>query len=318
MSLSLSFPPKPCPHCKHPRKMRSHFDGCPAMNGSLAPTEIVPNLFVGPVEHRGDERFGAVVTILEEREQTMYSRCPEPRGAHCLIVHPDKNPRLLAKCGPAWAFIDRHLGQPSPLLCHCGAGASRSPTLVAGWLMSRLGLSLEAALTLLLVRPPVLHLWYGFLEELLTMEEALAAPLVERGTPGAARRLATALALSPDRASDAVVHLANLYEHRARVEESFDRAERAKPEGQTADWLNLATAHGPGLDALALVLQTGGVAQPKLITALTEDDDAARFVEALLLRITRRADTWAALQHALPSSFQDAGPARPLHKDSLT
>ena len=178
--------------------------------------------------------------------------------------------------------------------------------------MSRLGLPLEAALTLLLARPPVLHLSHGFLEELLAMEEALAAPLVERGTPGAARRLATALALSPERASDAVVHLENLYENRAQVKERFDQAERAKPEGQTADWLDLATSHGPGLDALALVLQTGGVAQTKLVTALTKDDDAARFVDALVLRISRRADTWAALQHALPSSFQDAGPARPL------
>ena len=131
--MSLSFPPIPCPHCNHPRKMRSHFDGCPAMNGSLEPTEIVPNLFVGPVEYRGSERFGAVVTILEEKEQTMYRQYPEPRGAHCLIVHPDKTLGLLAKCGPAWAFIDRHLGQPSPSCVTAGLGqAARRPSSRAG------------------------------------------------------------------------------------------------------------------------------------------------------------------------------------------
>lgn len=144
--------------------------------GSAAPTEIVPGLHVGPVEYRGSHRYCAVVTVLSERERDHYRQSVpyyrkgglgEPSVPSFFIAHRDREPGLVAKCLEAWEFIDRHLPTGN-VLVHCAAGASRSPTVVAGWLMTRRGMSAEDAIGhLLRLRPQVIHLWTGFIEELL-------------------------------------------------------------------------------------------------------------------------------------------------------
>lgn len=57
-----------------------------------------------------------------------------------------------------------------PVLVHCGAGASRSVTVVAGWLMTRRGMSAADAVAFMLSkRPQVMYLWEGFEAELLAL-----------------------------------------------------------------------------------------------------------------------------------------------------
>lgn len=116
---------------------------------------------------RSDPRFAAVVTILSPGEMhwAMGAKIANPHGAWYVINHGDHEPGLIAQAPAAWAFIDlaKVLG---PVLVHCAAGASRSPTIVAGYLITRMGMTLTEAMAKLLVRPQVMHIWPGYLREL--------------------------------------------------------------------------------------------------------------------------------------------------------
>lgn len=74
------------------------------------------------------------------------------------IQHSDGEGGLLSKCEPAWQFVDEHrsLGD---VLIHCLQGANRSPTVCAGYRITRDGLSAEQALSeVLRRRPPAWHI----------------------------------------------------------------------------------------------------------------------------------------------------------------
>ncbi len=165
----LSLIPDPCPWCGCPRKVScQHESTCRSQDDSHEiPTEIVPRLWVGSVMSRPDPRFIAVVTILSPGEMhwAMGAKIADPPGAWHVINHGDHEPGLVAHGPGAWSFIDRRrdLG---PVLVHCGAGASRSPTIVAGYLITRMGMTLPEAMGKLLVRPQVMHIWPGYLREL--------------------------------------------------------------------------------------------------------------------------------------------------------
>ena len=60
----VTFPPLPCPLCKHPVKMRQHFGSCPSLIGDTPPTEIVPGLYVGSVEFRLLEPVAAQIEVM--------------------------------------------------------------------------------------------------------------------------------------------------------------------------------------------------------------------------------------------------------------
>jgi protein-tyrosine phosphatase len=53
------------------------------------------------------------------------------------------------------------------VLFHCWAGASRSPSVAAGFLRARRGYSVRAAVDAFLRRPPTVDAWLPFLSELL-------------------------------------------------------------------------------------------------------------------------------------------------------
>ncbi|KAL9710445.1 hypothetical protein Ac2012v2_006745 [Leucoagaricus gongylophorus] len=59
------------------------------------------------------------------------------------------------------------------ILIHCSAGASRSPTVVVGYLMKERGMSLKAALGHVVRARPQVSPNHGFLEQLKTLEQEL-------------------------------------------------------------------------------------------------------------------------------------------------
>lgn len=163
--------PAVCPYCAWEREVsKAHRDGCPSSGeGHAIPTEMVPGLWVAGVAARGDERFVAAVSILTHGEHAWAggAKIAPPPGKWLFIEHEDRQPGLIAKAPRIWDFIDEHLPR-GPVLVHCGAGASRSVTAVAGWLITRRKMTAATAVTLMLgKRPQVMFLWEGFEQELL-------------------------------------------------------------------------------------------------------------------------------------------------------
>jgi hypothetical protein len=165
--------PMVCPYCGWKCKLtRAHEDHCPSHGeGHAVPTEMVPGLWVGGVAARADERFVAAASILTRGEHhwAAGAKIDPPPGKWLFVEHEDRKPGLIAKAPEIWAFIDEHMGR-GPVLVHCGAGASRSVTVVAGWLMTRRGMSAADAVAFMLSkRPQVMYLWEGFEAELLAL-----------------------------------------------------------------------------------------------------------------------------------------------------
>ncbi len=174
-----------CTHCKWHRKLSTpHLAECPAWADKPACHEIHGSgLWVGAAEARADSRFVAVVGILcADSRRRMGDKVPLPKVPYLLLDHPDREFGLLDKAPTAWDFMDEHLRR-GPMLVHCHAGASRSPAVVAGWMMTRrhevpAGSSrLRARVAVQRLtdqRPPAMFLWPGFCEELLQLERDLA------------------------------------------------------------------------------------------------------------------------------------------------
>lgn len=171
--------PSLCPYCQWERKVtKAHRDWCPSQGeGHAVPTEMVPGLWVSGVMARADERFVAVASILTHGEHhwAAGARIAPPPGKWLFVEHEDRQPGLIAKATEIWAFIDAHMHR-GPVLVHCGAGASRSVTVAAGWLVTRLGMTAADAVALMLdKRPQVMYLWEGFEQELLTLTPGIVA-----------------------------------------------------------------------------------------------------------------------------------------------
>ena len=172
MTKELSWPPAICPHCQCERKLStSHLWGCPARGGDPAYHEVFPGLFVGSVEARVDPRFVAVVSILTEAQSRYIGAAlAQPRSPMAYIDHEDRVPGLVAKCGPAWEHIDRHIPR-GDVLVHCYQGASRSVTAATGWIVTRRGRRvLDEVPRIAGIRPQAVYLFEGYVRELEALE----------------------------------------------------------------------------------------------------------------------------------------------------
>lgn len=175
MSREFYYPPTVCPHCKWGRKLSTpHRSPCPADNPTEPPChEVAPGLFVGAVEARIDPRFVAVVSILSEGDaRYVGARVPMPSVPMFHVEHEDRSEGLLAKCEPAWRFVDEHRAR-GPVLFHCLQGANRSPTVYCGYRITRDRVRAEAILLEVLARrPPAWHINPANVEGLLALDRA--------------------------------------------------------------------------------------------------------------------------------------------------
>lgn len=70
-------------------------------------------------------------------------------------------------------IIDQVAGAGGKVLVHCSAGISRSPTVIAGYLMTRQGLSLKAALAAIVSARPTVCPNTGFISQLRSLDQEL-------------------------------------------------------------------------------------------------------------------------------------------------
>jgi protein-tyrosine phosphatase len=136
--------------------------------------EIIPGLFLGSFDARitkvGETSpliFDEIIEISSLAEKNFYI---QPEGytmstATLTILHSDQEPSLSQFFDLTTNRIKEALATGKKVLVHCGAGISRSPTIVAAYLCST-GLTVDEAINKIKVKRPKINPWAGFVSEL--------------------------------------------------------------------------------------------------------------------------------------------------------
>ncbi len=131
--------------------------------------EVIPNLFIGCFEARYTGQFQSIITVASLAELKCYCGKLTPREPIdniLFIYHSDETPGLSAYFDNTTDFIEKELAKGNKVLVHCGAGISRSPTIVAAYLVKKKGMKLEDIIELFLDKRPIIYMAPIFVKEL--------------------------------------------------------------------------------------------------------------------------------------------------------
>ena len=131
-------------------------------------SEIIPNLWVGNLDLTYDLEFlrsvriTHIVTVLESQHGTHAMAALRVVQMSLRLDDLDDAP-IYDTFLPACRFIDAALLGGGAVYVHCLMGISRSPTIVAAYLMWKRGVGVEEALRILRVGRPIVEPNDGFL-----------------------------------------------------------------------------------------------------------------------------------------------------------
>jgi dual specificity phosphatase 12 len=130
-------------------------------------SEIMPNLWLGCLDIIYDREFlkeNGITHVLSVIEEDIVS--PAMISAHVTHMHvrlPDLHDSPIVDyfqiCN---GFIEEALSSGGAVYVHCIMGMSRSPTIVAAYLMSKKGLSDKEAIAFIIARRPIVDPNDGF------------------------------------------------------------------------------------------------------------------------------------------------------------
>lgn len=152
-------------------QVRRHF--APEPNTPGSPNEIIPNLYLGSEMSATLDRIhalniGAVLNVTETIP------CASEECANMRIPIMDESRADVSQWfGPAHEFINKNLGAGKKVLVHCGAGISRSATIVISYIMRELGKTVEEALAMVREKRPKVDPNIGFSCQLVAYEKML-------------------------------------------------------------------------------------------------------------------------------------------------
>jgi dual specificity phosphatase 12 len=135
-------------------------------------SEIIPNLWVGNLDLTYDLEFlrsahiTHIVTVLEREHGTHAMAALRVEQLSFRLADYDDAP-IYDTFLPVCEFIDAALLGGGAVYVHCLMGISRSPTIVAAYLIWKRGVGLEEALRILRAARPIIEPNNGFLSALL-------------------------------------------------------------------------------------------------------------------------------------------------------
>lgn len=130
-------------------------------------SEIIPNLWLGPLGLTYDTDFltankiSHIVRVLEDTNTSALSYNLGIKTHYIKIYDGDEQP-IGDYFDSAIAFIDGALQQGNAVYVHCYVGVSRSPTIVAAYLIKQRQLTTEQALKYISERRPCIDPNPGF------------------------------------------------------------------------------------------------------------------------------------------------------------
>ncbi len=114
--------------------------------------------------------IGAVVSLSSETDG--YKRMPDV-VYHCIVIEDHRDANIKQHFESASEFIQKQLDAGVRVLVHCQAGISRSTTICIAYLIRNVGLSLEAAYSVVASARPCMCPNWGFLGQLIEYENDL-------------------------------------------------------------------------------------------------------------------------------------------------
>jgi dual specificity phosphatase 12 len=142
-------------------------------------TEILPNLWLGgldliyDLEFLKENKITHVVSVIEDDISTSAMYTLHIKQMLVRIMDRDDAP-IADAFERAVAFIDEALTGGGAVYVHCLMGISRSPTIVAAYLIKRRQMTRDDALSYLVERRPIVDPNDGFRTALLTWSEQAA------------------------------------------------------------------------------------------------------------------------------------------------
>ncbi|WIA21302.1 hypothetical protein OEZ85_000534 [Tetradesmus obliquus] len=136
------------------------------------PMKVHEGLFIGSVMAEANKHMllRAGITDILQVAQGLFPHHPLVFNYMNIQVQDVPSEDLVAFFPTCFEFIDRAISKGGRVLVHCAAGASRSATVVLGYLMARCGMDLTAAVEHLKAVRPWVCPNLGFLKQLETYQ----------------------------------------------------------------------------------------------------------------------------------------------------
>lgn len=145
------------------------------------PCKVAPGLYIGAIgaarNLKALRKRGITHVVNASPIVPCYFRDTPSPGTihyHCVPIYDDESADLLSYVHQTVEFIAEGR-QKGAVLVHCFAGQSRSAALIAAYLMSREGMTLEAALDMVSIARQDARPNLGFLEQLALYESSLCS-----------------------------------------------------------------------------------------------------------------------------------------------
>jgi protein tyrosine phosphatase len=136
------------------------------------PSQILPNLFLGSQESARKFPAQVLVSALTAEEYQRYKVNPPPTVEwHRFILDDDDTEPIGCMFESVHAILHSALLRGKRVLVHCAAGVSRSPTLVAAFLMLEKSWSRKQAIEWITRRRLFICPNDGFMQQLKDLEE---------------------------------------------------------------------------------------------------------------------------------------------------
>lgn len=136
-------------------------------------TQILPNLWLGSEKNEHNDAWLAKAGIKHDVHATWNKRVIPGIKLHWVKIDDEPSADIYRFFPQITSEIDKALSKGEPVLVHCQMGISRSPTLVAAYLMKKKNMTAAEAIAFIEAKRDIINPNKGFVKQLQQWEQHL-------------------------------------------------------------------------------------------------------------------------------------------------
>ncbi len=142
------------------------------MNSNSNANSILENLWLGSSQSVPSPEYDTIISVMSEKEAQSYDirNHVGKRQWHMIPVEDREEEEICQHFRNAHKLIQAALAAGKSVLVHCAHGVSRSPTIVAAYLMLEKGMRRKEAIEWIAARRPIVSPNDGFMNQLKSLE----------------------------------------------------------------------------------------------------------------------------------------------------